>query len=200
MWGLVVEVVKPTWLQLHLVAALLDHTKRLMNTEGQWSLWPQWSNETWNVNKIVGSQLPCLETSYKIYTVSYCLTVGFWRWIKVIFAKGQCAGFLSEKGAKVFIACVVLSVVCGRSRDGIARLPLQGSSVVTYGKGLADAEPNHQDVNLFTSRASGHVTSLLNSFCITCCCRFLALQSTFLWLLFVGRNFPIICHHGCRKI
>lgn len=72
--------------------------------------------------------------------------------------------------------------------------------MVTYGKDLADAEPNHQDINLLASKAAGHVTSLLNGFCITYCCHFLAFQITFLWLLFVGRNFPIICRHGCRKI
>lgn len=77
---------------------------------------------------------------------------------------------------------------------------MERNSVVTYGRDLADAEPNHQDVNLFASKAAGHVTSLLNGFCITCCCHFPAFQITFLWLLFVGRNFPIMCHHGCRKI
>lgn len=64
--------------------------------------------------------------------------------------------------------------------------------MVTYGKDLADAEPNHQDVNLFASRAAGHVTSLLNGFCITCCCHFLAFQITSLWLLFYRQEFS---HH-----
>lgn len=77
---------------------------------------------------------------------------------------------------------------------------IERNSVVTYGKDLADTEPKHQNLNRFASKASGHVTGLLNSFCITCCCHFLAFQVTFLWLLFVDRNFPIICHEDCRKI
>jgi len=47
---------------------------------------------------------------------------------------------------------------------------MERNAVVTYGKDLADAEPNRQDVNLFASKASGHVTRLLNSVCVTCRC------------------------------
>lgn len=88
-----------------------------------------------------------------------------------------------KTGATVFVVFVCV-LECSRwsyqSRDHSTAflLVIERNSVVSYGKDLADAEPNHQDVNLLTSKAARHMTSLLNGFCITCCCHFLAFQTT----------------------
>lgn len=85
------------------------------------------------MNKIVGSQFLGLETSYHITSLLYSMYLsphlhGLLEVNETDLCKGTLWGVSSElmyvkTGAEVFIVCVVLSVLCGHSRDGITPLP-----------------------------------------------------------------------------